>query len=78
MIDNYGITLANIHAPQFKATLKRNLVQTAKEFPCYFARLFPVTVSLNALVGHDQVLLKFFSSTFLFFFCYFFSSELVL
>ncbi|CAG0891503.1 unnamed protein product [Darwinula stevensoni] len=42
LLDNYGITLANIQSP-CKSSIKKNIINTAKEWPCYFARLFPVT-----------------------------------
>jgi len=47
MLDSYGITLSNLHSPHHKVTIKKNIVDMAKEWPTYFARIFPITVSHN-------------------------------
>jgi myosin XV len=44
MLDSYGITLSNLHSPHHKVTIKKNIVDMAKEWPTYFARIFPITV----------------------------------
>lgn len=43
MLDNYGITPENATNGHHKITLKRNVVEMAKEWPLYFARLYPVS-----------------------------------
>lgn len=46
MLDNYGVTLDNLQSTQHKITIKKNIVDMAKQWPLYFARIFPVSVSL--------------------------------
>lgn len=45
MLDNYGVTLDNLQSTQHKITIKKNIVDMAKQWPLYFARIFPVSVS---------------------------------
>ena len=45
MLENYGIAPENAANGHHKVTLKRNVVEMAKEWPLYFARLYPVSVS---------------------------------
>jgi myosin-15 len=40
MLENYGITPENATNGHHKITLKRNVVEMAKEWPLYFARLY--------------------------------------
>jgi myosin-15 len=47
MLENYGITPENATNGHHKITLKRNVVEMAKEWPLYFARLYPVSVSVS-------------------------------
>lgn len=49
MLDNYGITLDNLQSTQHKITIKKNVVDMAKQWPIYFARIFPVSVSVSFL-----------------------------
>ncbi|KAJ8681733.1 hypothetical protein QAD02_017525 [Eretmocerus hayati] len=44
MLDNYGVTLDNLQSTQHKITIKKNVVDMAKQWPLYFARIFPVSV----------------------------------
>lgn len=45
MLESYGVTPANATNGHHKIALKRNVVETARTWPLYFARLYPVTVS---------------------------------
>lgn len=45
MLDNYGVTLDNLQSTQHKITIKKNIVDMAKQWPLYFARIFPVSVN---------------------------------
>ena len=40
MLENYGITPENATNGHHKITLKCNVVEMAKEWPLYFARLY--------------------------------------
>ncbi|XP_023288541.1 unconventional myosin-XV [Orussus abietinus] len=44
MLDGYGITLENLQSTQHKITIKKNIVDMAKQWPLYFARIFPVSI----------------------------------
>ncbi|GFQ66222.1 unconventional myosin-XV, partial [Trichonephila clavata] len=44
LIDGYGVTSSTLHSNNIKLTMKRNVVDVAKEFPNYFSRLFPISV----------------------------------
>ncbi|XP_071649931.1 unconventional myosin-XV-like [Temnothorax longispinosus] len=44
MLDNYGVTLDNLQSTQHKITIKKNIVDMAKQWPLYFARIFPVSI----------------------------------
>ncbi|XP_018045562.1 PREDICTED: unconventional myosin-XV isoform X2 [Atta colombica] len=44
MLDNYGVTLDNLQSTQHKITIKKNVVDMAKQWPLYFARIFPVSI----------------------------------
>ncbi|XP_069684992.1 unconventional myosin-XV isoform X2 [Periplaneta americana] len=43
MLDSYGVTLNNLHSAHQKVTIKKNIVDMAKDWPVYFARIFPVS-----------------------------------
>ncbi|CAG0888186.1 unnamed protein product, partial [Cyprideis torosa] len=43
LLDSYGITVDNVASAAHKASIKRHVVEVAREWPFYFARLFPVT-----------------------------------
>lgn len=43
LLDEYNINLKNIFSGQHKLSTKKNIIEVAKEFPTYFARLYPVT-----------------------------------
>lgn len=45
MLDNYGVTLNNLQSAHHKNTIKKNVVDMAKQWNVYFARIFPVSVS---------------------------------
>lgn len=47
LLDSYGITLSNLHSPHHKVTIKKNIIDMAKDWPTYFARIFPITVRLE-------------------------------
>ena len=49
LLDNYGVTLENLQSTQHKITIKKNVVDIAKQWPLYFARIFPVSVSYSLL-----------------------------
>lgn len=55
MLDNYGITLDNLQSTQHKITIKKNVVDMAKQWPLYFARIFPVSVRLDFLINPVRV-----------------------
>ena len=40
---DYSINLKNIFGNQHKLSTKKSIIEVAKEFPTYFARLYPVT-----------------------------------
>lgn len=44
LLDNYGVTLENLQSTQHKINIKKNVVDLAKQWPLYFARIFPVSV----------------------------------
>lgn len=52
MLDSYGITLDNLQSTQHKITIKKNIVDMAKQWPIYFARIFPVSVSFSFVYYH--------------------------
>ena len=43
LLDEYNINLKNIFGNQHKLSTKKSIIEVAKEFPTYFARLYPVT-----------------------------------
>jgi len=45
LLDSYGVTINNLHSSHQKVTIKKNIVDMAKEWPLYFSRIFPVSVS---------------------------------
>lgn len=47
LLDSYGVTLDNLQSTQHKITIKKNIVDMAKQWPLYFARIFPVSVSFK-------------------------------
>ena len=47
LLDEYNINLKNIFSGQHKLNTKKNIIEIAKEFPTYFARLYPVTSGQN-------------------------------
>lgn len=42
MLSGYGVTAENLNAPH-RANIKRNVIELARTWPLYFARLFPVS-----------------------------------
>jgi len=54
MLDNYGVTLDNLQSTQHKITIKKNIVDMAKQWPLYFARIFPVSVSFPVSAPFSQ------------------------
>lgn len=45
LLDSYGVTLDNLQSTHHKITIKKNVVDIAKQWPLYFARIFPVSVT---------------------------------
>ena len=43
LLDEYHISLKNIFSQQHKISTKKSIIEVAKEFPTYFARLYPVS-----------------------------------
>ncbi|KAJ1528092.1 hypothetical protein ONE63_008008 [Megalurothrips usitatus] len=43
MLDSYGVTLNNLQSAHHKSTIKKNVVDMAKQWNIYFARIFPVS-----------------------------------
>ncbi|XP_052130634.1 unconventional myosin-XVB-like [Frankliniella occidentalis] len=43
MLDNYGVTLNNLQSAHHKNTIKKNVVDMAKQWNVYFSRIFPVS-----------------------------------
>merc|ERR1711899_245776 len=43
LLDEYNINLKNIFSGQHKLSTKKSIIEVAKEFATYFARLYPVT-----------------------------------
>ncbi|KAK6643275.1 hypothetical protein RUM43_004780 [Polyplax serrata] len=43
LLDGYGITVNNLSSHNTKQTIKKNIVELAKEWDTYFCRLFPVS-----------------------------------
>ena len=43
LLDEYNINLKNIFGNQHKLSTKKSIIEVAKEFATYFARLYPVT-----------------------------------
>jgi len=43
LLDSYGITMGNLSSNSHKQTIKKNIVELAKEWGTYFCRLFPVS-----------------------------------
>nr|CAD7264058.1 unnamed protein product [Timema shepardi] len=43
LLDSYGVTLNNVHSAQQKTTIKKNVVDLAKDWPTYFSRIFAVS-----------------------------------
>lgn len=42
-MDGYGITINNVSSQNHKQTIKKNIVELAKEWETYFCRLYPVS-----------------------------------
>lgn len=42
MLSGYGVTAENLNTPH-RANVKRNVIELARTWPLYFARLFPVS-----------------------------------
>ena len=59
LLDNYGVTLDNLQSTQHKITIKKNIVDLAKQWPLYFARIFPVSVRLKS----EKLNLKYYFKT---------------
>jgi len=47
--ESHGINAGNYLSGAFKQQVKKIIVDTAKEWPTYFSRLFPVAVSYHGL-----------------------------
>ena len=47
--ESHGINAGNYLSGAFKQQVKKIIVDTAKEWPTYFSRLFPVAVSYHRL-----------------------------
>ena len=47
LLDEYNINLKNIFSGQHKLNTKKSIIEVAKEFATYFARLYPVTSGQN-------------------------------
>lgn len=45
LLEKYGVTLTNYQTGQHKANAKRAVVDMARHWLTYFARIFPLTVS---------------------------------
>lgn len=60
LLDNYGITLDNLQSTQHKITMKKNVVDLAKQWPLYFARIFPVSVIITFLLNIKYLSIKYF------------------
>ncbi|XP_021936980.1 unconventional myosin-XV-like isoform X3 [Zootermopsis nevadensis] len=43
LLDSYGVTINNLHSSHQKVTIKKNIVDMAKDWPLYFSRIFPVS-----------------------------------
>ncbi|XP_063236075.1 unconventional myosin-XV [Bacillus rossius redtenbacheri] len=43
LLDSYGVSLNNLLSSPQKVTIKKNVVDLAKDWPVYFARIFPVS-----------------------------------
>ena len=50
LLDSYGVTLNNLQSAHQKVTIKKNIVDMAKDWPIYFSRIFPVSVSVISLL----------------------------
>lgn len=50
VVESYGINKDNYLGGSFKNQVKKIVVDTAKEWPTYFAKLFPVAVSRKILL----------------------------
>ena len=44
LLDEYDIDHKNVHGGQHKLSTKKNIIDMAREFSVYFARLYPVNV----------------------------------
>ncbi len=47
LLDEYNISLKNVFSNQHKLSTKKAIIEVAREFPTYFARLYPVTSGQN-------------------------------
>ena len=43
LLDEYDIDLKNVFSQQHKLSTKKNIIDMAKDFNVYFARLYPIT-----------------------------------
>lgn len=44
LLDNYGVTLENLQSTQHKITIKKNIIDMAKQWPLYFSRIFTISI----------------------------------
>ncbi|XP_011310328.1 unconventional myosin-XV [Fopius arisanus] len=44
LLHNYGVTLENLQSTHHKITIKKNVVDIAKQWSLYFSRIFPVSI----------------------------------
>lgn len=50
MLSGYGVTAENLNTPH-RANVKRNVIELARTWPLYFARLFPVSGAAQVRIG---------------------------
>lgn len=49
--DGHGVEKSNYLTKELSLQVKKVIVDTAKEWPTYFCRLFPIAVCLQFLLG---------------------------
>ena len=54
LLDEYDVNLKNVFSNQHKLSTKKNIMDMAKEFPTYFARLYPVSPATTGGGGHKD------------------------
>lgn len=50
LLDRFGVTASNMQTGHHKASTKRSIVELARQWPLYFARIFPVSVSISRVL----------------------------